>query len=209
LSRRPRSTTATLAPVATTIFLARHAETDWNRDRRWQGHADPPLNATGIEQANELAQQLAAEQLDAIYSSDLRRAYETAEAVARGRQLAVIRHSGLREIDVGEWSGLTTDEIKARYPERFALHDAGGDGWADGEPHAVMSERVVSAVAEIAAANPDGRVLCVLHGGTIRALLAQAEGIELGEWRRTRRGPANGAVATISVENGTFRLGES
>ncbi|HWB21334.1 MAG TPA: histidine phosphatase family protein [Gaiellaceae bacterium] len=194
--------------MATTIFLARHAETDWNRDRRWQGHADPPLNATGLEQAEELAERLAAEQLDAIYSSDLVRAVETAEAVARGRQLAVIRDSGLREIDVGEWSGLTTDEIRDRYPEAFARHEAGGDGWIEGEPHAEMHARVVGAVTRIAEANPGGRVLCVLHGGTIRALLAQAEGIDLGEWRRTRRGPANGAVATISVENGTFRLGE-
>jgi broad specificity phosphatase PhoE len=194
--------------VATTILLARHAETDWNRDRRWQGHADPPLNATGIGQANELVQRLAAEQIDAIYSSDLQRALETAEAVARDRQLEVVQTSRLREIDVGEWSGLTTDEIKARYPEGFALHDAGGDGWTEGEPHAAMSARVVSAVTEIAAAHPGGRVLCVLHGGTIRALLAQAEGIDLGEWRRTRRGPANGAIATISVENGAFRLGE-
>jgi broad specificity phosphatase PhoE len=192
----------------TTILLARHAETDWNRDHRWQGHADPPLNATGIEQAEELARRLAGEHFDAIYSSDLRRASETARAVARGRGLEVILDGGLREIDVGEWSGLSTTEIEERYPEGFARHVAGGDGWVEGEPHAVMSARVVAAVDRIAKANPGGRVLCVLHGGTIRALLAHAEGVDLGEWRRTRRGPANGAVATISVENGVFQLRE-
>ena len=120
----------------------------------------------------------------------------------------MILDPGLREIDVGEWSGLSTAEIEERYPEGFARHVAGGDGWADGEPHAVMSERVIAAVAQIAADHPGGRVLCVLHGGTIRALLAHAEGIDLSEWRRTRRGPANGAVATILVENGMFQLRE-
>jgi len=192
----------------TTIFLVRHAETDWNRDHRWQGLADLPLNVTGIRQAEELALRLAPEHLDAIYSSDLQRAYETAEAVARDRGLPVIPERGLREIDVGEWSGLTTTEIEERYADGFARHTAGGDGWIEGEPHAVMSDRVVAAVTRIAASHPEGRVLCVLHGGTIRALLAHAEGIDLGEWRRTRSGPANGSVASISVENGAFRLGE-
>jgi probable phosphoglycerate mutase len=192
----------------TTILLARHAETDWNRDHRWQGLADPPLNAAGVEQAAELARRLAGERFDAIYSSDLQRAAATAAAVAHGRDLEVVLDSGLREIDVGEWSGLTTAEIEAQYPEGFARHVAGGDGWVEGEPHSVMSARVIAAVMRIAEAHPGGRVLCVLHGGTIRALLAHAEGIDLGEWRRTRRGPANGAVATIEVENDTFRLRE-
>jgi probable phosphoglycerate mutase len=192
----------------TTILLARHAETDWNRDHRWQGLADPPLNATGVEQAAELARRLADDQFDAIYSSDLQRAAATARAVARGRDLEVVLDTGLREIDVGEWSGLSTAEIEERYPEGFARHVAGGDGWIEGEPHAAMSARVIAAVTRIAEAHPGGRVLCVLHGGTIRALLAHAAGIDLGEWRRTRRGPTNGAVATIEVENGAFRLRE-
>ena len=191
----------------TTILLARHAETDWNRDRRWQGHADPPLNATGRAQAEELAERLAPTPLDAIYASDLQRAVETANAVARGRGLTVVLDPQLREIDVGEWAGLTTAEIEERYPDGFARHAAGGDGWETGEPHAEMSERVLGAVLRIAAEHPGGRVLCVLHGGTIRALLAAAEGIDLGEYRRTRRGPANGAVATVVAENGTLRLG--
>ncbi len=189
-----------------TILLVRHAESDWNRERRWQGHADPPLSARGREQADELAERLVGEKLAAVYSSDLRRAVETATVVARGHGLDVITDPALREIDVGEWSGLTTAEIEERYPEGFARHVAGGDGWDEGEPHAAMSARVIGAVARIAEAHPGSVVLCVLHGGTIRALLAKAEGVDLGEWRRTRRGPANGAVAAIAVEDGGFRL---
>ena len=184
----------------------RHAESEWNAERRWQGHADPPLSAVGVEQAAMLAHRLAIDKFDAIYSSDLIRAVETATAIASEHRLAVITDVGLREIDVGEWMGLTTAEIEERYPRGWARHVAGGDGWAEGESHARMSARVTSVVRRIAAAHPDGRVLCVLHGGTIRALLAEAEGIDLAEWRRTRRGPANGAVAAIAVENGAFSL---
>jgi 2,3-bisphosphoglycerate-dependent phosphoglycerate mutase len=189
----------------TTILLARHAETDWNRDHRWQGHADPRLNAEGLRQAEQLARELSRDRFDAIYSSDLRRAYETADAIARGRKLEVIRDSGLREIDVGEWSGLTTSEIQARYLDGFGRYLMGGEGWERGETHPAMSARVIATVNRIAEAHPGGRVLCVLHGGAMRALLAHAEGIELGEWRRTRRGPANADVETITVENGVFQ----
>ena len=201
---RTQVAAATVGSV-TTILLARHAETDWNRDRRWQGHADPSLNAHGREQAAELAERLAGEQLDAIYASDLRRAAETAGAVGAVHGLDVVTDEALREIDVGEWAGLTTAEIEARYPAGFARHVAGGDGWDNGEPHDRMSERVIGAVTRIAARHPGGRVLCVLHGGTIRALLAHAEGLDLGEYRRTRRGPANGEVAAIEVDGASFR----
>lgn len=194
--------------LVTTILLVRHAETDWNRTDRWQGHADPRLNATGLRQADQLARELSRDTFDAIYSSDLRRAYETADAIARGRRLEVVRDHDLREIDVGEWSGLTTAEIQSRHPDGFSRHLLGGDGWERGETHATMSARVISAMTRIAEAHPDGRVLCVLHGGPIRALLAHADGIDLGEWRRTRRGPDNADVEPIVVEHGVFRRAE-
>jgi broad specificity phosphatase PhoE len=188
----------------TTILLSRHGESEWNRDRRWQGHADPPLTERGREQADELARKLAEAPLDAVYASDLRRAWETAEIVAKARGIPVVTDPMLREIDVGEWSGLTTTEIEKRFPEGFRRHVEGGDGWAEGEPHAAMSERIIAAVSRIAGSYPCGHVLCVLHGGVIRALLAQAEGVDLGDYRRSNRGPANGTVARIAVEDGTF-----
>jgi probable phosphoglycerate mutase len=189
----------------TRVLIVRHGETDWNSDRRWQGHADPPLNARGVAQARELAARLADVPLDGIYASDLQRAFDTAAAVADGRAVSVVAVPALREIDVGEWSGLTTAEIEERYPDGFARHVAGGDGWVDGEPHAEMSVRVTRAVAGLAAEHPGGTILCVLHGGTIRALLAKAEGLDLGEYRRTRRGPVNGGVSAISVVDGVFK----
>ena len=79
------------------------------------------------------------------------------------------------------------------------------DGWDEGESHTAMSARIVQAAARIAAAHPGEDVLCILHGGVIRALLAHAAGVELPEYRRSYRGPVNGGVARIAVEEGTFR----
>ena len=188
----------------TTILLVRHGQSEWNREGRWQGHADPPLSDAGRRQANELAEKLAHTRLDAIYSSDLERARATAEVVAARHGVPVIADRALREIDVGEWSGLTTAEIEHRYPEGFRRHGEGDDGWQDGEPHESMSARIVDAIRRIAAAHPQGQVLCVLHGGVMRALLAHAEGADLRAFRLQNRGPANGTVARIAVESGAF-----
>jgi broad specificity phosphatase PhoE len=189
----------------TTILLARHGETDWNREHRWQGHADPPLNDRGRAQAGELARRLVRIRLDAVYSSDLARARETAEIVAAPTGLSVFVDPALREIDVGEWQGLTTPEIETAFADGYRRHADGGDGWEHGETHAAMSARVVEAVGRIGADHPDGAVLCVLHGGVIRALLARASGIDLAEYRRNKRAPMNGSVARIAVEDGVFR----
>jgi broad specificity phosphatase PhoE len=189
----------------TTVLLARHGETDWNRDRRWQGHADPPLNVAGRRQADALARALADTPIEAIYASDLCRAVETAEIVAADRGLTVVADPELREINVGEWSGLTTSQIEARFPAGFARHNEGGDGWEHGESHEEMSKRIAGAVGRIAAAHPEGTVLVVIHGGTIRALLATAAGIDLGEYRRTQLGPVNGSVSRIAVDDGHLR----
>ena len=105
----------------TTLLLARHGETEWNREGRWQGWADPPLNETGREQARALREQLRETPFDAVYSSDLRRAHETAEIVAAPHGVPVIADEGLREIDVGSWSGLTRAEQEARFPGASAL----------------------------------------------------------------------------------------
>jgi broad specificity phosphatase PhoE len=191
--------------VTTTILLARHGQTDWNRDGRFQGHADPPLNERGREQARVLAASLAGEGIAAIYSSDLRRASETAEIVARALGTTYEARRDLREIDVGEWSGLTIEEIEERFPEGLRRHRAPGDGWERGETHAAMSERVLGAVREIAATHPGSSILIVGHGGTIRALRAEAEGVTLAEYRRASPPLRNAEVIRIAVEQGIFR----
>lgn len=140
----------------TTILLARHGETDWNRDGRFQGHADPSLNDLGRTQAGELAESLDGEALTAVYASDLRRASETAEIVGARLGLSVAQEAGLREIDVGSWQGLTRAELDGRE-------------W-DGESYDEHRRRVLAALRQIADRHPDGRVLVVSHGGTLRRI---------------------------------------
>jgi phosphoserine phosphatase len=158
-----------------TILLVRHGETDWNLERRWQGHADRPLNETGREQARALADRLAGDRLEAVYASDLSRARETAEIVAARHGLEVAIEPRLREVDVGEWSGLTLAEAEERFPEGVRRRLAGGTGWEQGETYEQMGERVVAALHEIGSRH-GGRVLVVSHGGSIRQVWIAAGG---------------------------------
>jgi broad specificity phosphatase PhoE len=188
----------------TTILLARHGESDWNRSHRWQGFADRPLTDLGREQAAELAARLEQTELDAVYSSDLRRARETAEIVARSKGLDPHEIPELREVDVGSWSGLTRAEAEAQFPEDYARWLRGAEGWEDGETYEQMSERVVAAVQRIAALHDDGRVLVVAHGGSIRAVHATALGLDVRSYRRIQRVEPNATLSAICVEGGRF-----
>jgi broad specificity phosphatase PhoE len=154
--------------METRLLLARHGETDWNAERRWQGHADPPLNELGRSQARALGAALAGRGVTAVYSSDLARAAETARIVADALALPVELRDSLREVDVGEWSGLTTAEIEERFPGAVERRRAGGNGWEHGEDYDAMGERIGAALAAIAAAHPGETVLVVTHGGPIR-----------------------------------------
>jgi broad specificity phosphatase PhoE len=186
----------------TIILLARHGQSDWNRERRWQGHADRPLTELGQEQARALAERLHEIRLDAIYSSDLERARATAEAVAAPRGLNVHQRPDLREVDVGSWSGLTREEAQELNPEDFARWLEGSAGWRDGETYEEMSDRVLHAVAEIVERHPDGRVLVVSHGGPIRAVHAAALGMDVREYRRLRPVEPNARLSAVCTENG-------
>jgi broad specificity phosphatase PhoE len=189
----------------TTILLARHGETDWNRELRFQGHADPPLNDTGRAQAAELAAALASEQLAAVYASPLRRAFETAEIVAAVHGLEPVRVEGLREVDVGSWQGLSRAEVEQRFPEQYARWLDHGQGWDDGESYEQMGRRVVAALLELAAGHEGRRILAITHGGPIRAAFAFAAGATHAQARQ--RGPVidNVFVAEFAVGGGAFR----
>ena len=189
----------------TTILLARHGETDWNREGRFQGWADPPLNATGRAQAVDLSVQLMAEELAAVYSSPLRRAYETAEVVAASRGLEPVTVDALREVDVGSWSGLSRAEIEQRFPEQYARWLAYGQGWEDGETYEQMVDRVVEALQELAEARDGERILAVTHGGPMRAASAFADRVSYAEARRRSPVVGNTAVLEFAVEAGALR----
>ncbi len=190
----------------TTLLLVRHGETAWNREGRFQGHADPPLSPVGRRQAAELADELEACPPTAVYASDLRRAVQTAEIVAARFGLPLDTDPGLREVDVGEWSGLTWPEIRARFPDGVDRHDARGYGWELGESYEQMADRALASLRRIAGRHDGERVLVVVHGGTMRALAAYIEGVPIVEHRRRHSSPvSNCELHAVVVHNGTLR----
>lgn len=181
----------------TELLIVRHGETTWNAELRFQGHADQPLNETGRAQARALADELSDVRADAIYSSDLVRARETAEILSRRLGLPVTVLHELREIDVGDWEGLTREEIEARFPEAYLAWRSGKTGWSGGESYDELTARVVPALERIALAHPNGRVVVVGHGGTIRAVRARISGVSVAEHRLARPAIANCDVFRI------------
>jgi broad specificity phosphatase PhoE len=189
------------------LLLARHGETDWNRTRRWQGFTGPSLNVPGRRQAEDLAEAVAGRGVDAVYTSDAVRAVETAEIVAAQLGLRVTQDPRLREVNFGEWEGLTREEIDERYSGAFRAWDAGTLAEpTGGESDAAMAERVLESLREIADRHPDQRVLVVTSGGPIRAAQAQARGIEQARARLHFERADNCAVFEFSIEQGTLRF---
>jgi len=167
----------------TQLYLVRHGQTEWNIEGRYQGQADLPLNAAGRAQAMSLSQQLAGIQFAAVYSSDLRRARETAEILAAPSGMAVQLDPRLREIKLGEWEGQLVTEIVTRYPAAWAerLRDPLHARAPGGESVAEVAARVAEAATAIAQAHPTGRVLVVSHGLALATLLCQARRQPLAE----------------------------
>jgi len=170
----------------TELLLVRHGETDWNAVGRLQGHTDRPLSDYGREQARRLADDLAGEEFDAIYASDLARARETAEIVGERLQLPVVEDPDLREKNWGTWEGLTSTE-------RLEVELAGEST----EEH---QRRMLAALGRIAANYPGGRVLVVTHGGSMRRVQTEALGFAMpvvencGRWACAWE---DGAIAAV------------
>jgi broad specificity phosphatase PhoE len=185
----------------TTLLLARHGETDWNRDGRFQGHADTSLNARGREQAQALAEGVNG--VEVIYSSDLKRAIETAEVVAERLGLEVTVDSRLRERGFGAWEGLTRAEIEASFREEFDRWRRGdGGGAEDAEAHEAFAARIEAFLADVLARHPDQTVLVIAHGGSIRVVQAVASGLDYLQDRRSIRALANCSLARYAAREG-------
>lgn len=184
--------------------MVRHGETDWNRDNRFQGHADPPLNETGRAQARALAEELVAVDAVALYSSPLVRAHETALILGARLGLDVRVSESLREVDVGSWSGLTRIEVETRFPVGYRRWLEFGHGWDDGETYDALGARVLSGLLEIAARHPRRLVLAVTHGGPIRSALAAAAGIPFEDARRSIHVLGNCAVVRFALREGVL-----
>lgn len=155
--------------TSTSLLLIRHGETAWNAEHRIQGHLDIPLSPAGVRQAARLAERLADERLDAIYSSELARAWLTAEPLAARLGLPVVADARLRERCFGVFEGHTLDEIAARHPEMFRQWRARDPQWAmeGGESGQQLIDRVLDALHDIASRHAGGAVAVVTHGGVL------------------------------------------
>lgn len=164
----------------TRLYLVRHAESTWNVEHRWQGQLDPPLSPSGVRQADMTAAALASVPLTAVYSSSLRRAYETARAIGARHRLDVTILEDLREINVGAWQGLTMEEVEAAYPgvlERWRA-DPTTVVPPDGEPLSGATSRGIRAFRIIVECHRGEAVAVVMHGGISRlSLKALLDGV--------------------------------
>ena len=163
---------------ATRILALRHGETDWNVEGRIQGSTDITLNEHGRWQAQQLAQALADEPIAAIYSSALRRASDTAAAIAEALDLTPRLHAGLRERAFGAFEGQTFTEVEVRWPEHAQRWRQRDPHWTPPEGESLMQlrQRVANAVDELAALHVGECVALVAHGGVLDALYRLATG---------------------------------
>lgn len=162
----------------TRIIAVRHGETAWNIDARLQGHIDIPLNDVGLHQARQVAQALAHEPVDAIYSSDLLRAWGTAQAIANTTGAPLFADPGMRERNCGTLQGLTFAEIEAQYPEKARLWRERAPEFApdNGESLIALRDRINASVARIANKHGGALLVLVAHGGVLDMLYRAATG---------------------------------
>jgi glucosyl-3-phosphoglycerate phosphatase len=161
------------------VVLWRHGQTIWNAEHRYQGHTDIPLDETGQAQAQRAARLLAALGPQAIISSDLSRAVETAQTLGEVTGIPVRYDRRLRERSGGEWEGLTNDEIRAKFPEQWARWDPPG-----GEAERAVAERFAAAVTDgVGVLGTGGTLVVASHGSAIRAGLGELLNLPQESWR--------------------------
>ena len=203
--------------MLTKMLLVRHGETIWNHTCRYQGHTDIELSETGRKQSKLLAAELKKEKVKAVYSSDLKRAYETAAILASPHNLSVQVTKELREINFGEWEGLTHKEIMEKYEDLAAewYQCPGQVRLPGGENFEEVKERAYSTALDLLQQNDPGTIIVVAHGGTIRTIICGILDIELNHGFKISQDntalniinyyPENG-FTVLSLLNGTTHL---
>jgi len=182
------------------MIFVRHGQTVWNAESRYQGHSDTDLSEVGRLQALRVADRLKCEPISAVYSSDLRRASDTAAMIAERHGLDVQTDVRLRECEFGEWEGLTVTQIKERYAEIYRIYqvDSVTQRAPKGERLESLVARVGEAIDEIAERHPDDTVVVAGHGGTVHAAVCYMLGASLYTFRKIRID--NCSITTLSLD---------
>lgn len=190
----------------TEFFVVRHGETAWNAEARIQGHTDVPLTEKGIEQARLAAARLKDEHFDAVYASDLSRAFVTGEIIAAPHALEVIPTPLLREANLGDWQGQTLAEIAERFPDQYEEYRK--DTIGHRPPGAERLEDVIARCRQFLTmatqTHPTAKLAIAAHGGSVRGLIAAAFNTGPDIYKRIRMD--NGSITIFSVTEGTARL---
>ena len=162
----------------TEIYFIRHGQTAQNTEKRFQGHSDTSLNDTGRWQATRIAARLAFSGIEVVYTSDLARARQTAEPIAQALTARLEQRIDLREIDVGNATGMSKSDLREHHPELFGA-DWHRVPFPNGESYDETAARMSKAAREIASQNPQQRVAVVTHGGAIRGAIAGLVGLDI------------------------------
>ncbi|MCX4823083.1 histidine phosphatase family protein [Streptomyces sp. NBC_01142] len=192
---------------STTLLLARHGQTVWHAENRYAGVSDVALTDEGRRQAHRLGMWAARHPVDAIWTSTVSRAIESAEPACRGLGLVPHREHELRECDFGVVEGRTLAEFEAEDPQRAAAFraDPAANPFPDAEDPRAAAARGSSALRRIAAAHEGERVLVVAHNTLLRLVLCELLGIPLGDYRRVFPQLRNTAVSELRLSEGGRR----
>jgi broad specificity phosphatase PhoE len=192
----------------TTILLVRHGQTAWNREERFRGQIDLPLNDTGLQQAEAVAQRITQGwQPDAIYASSLQRTLQTAASIARACGLRTTIHDGLLDIDYGDFAGLTPEEAANQYPElaRAWRQSPQTVQFPDGESLAEVRSRAETSVREIVANHSNQTVVVVTHVVVCRLLLCSLLGLGNDHFWQFEPATASLSIFEVSDRGGVLR----
>ena len=199
------------------LFLVRHGITDYNSSRKFLGHTDAELSAEGFWQVEKLRDRMAKEKIDAIYSSDLKRAMSSAEVISDRHEAEIISCPELREINYGETECLTFEEIRKQYPELAeAINKFSPDlSFPGGESLQGFIARTLKFLDRLKLHAPEQKILIVSHGGPMRTLLCDLLGVGQTYWRTFRLDNASLSIvdtypqrAILSLLNDTSHLKE-
>jgi broad specificity phosphatase PhoE len=189
----------------TRIFIVRHGQTEWNRDERFRGRVDIPLNDTGQTQARQAARHLASERgAAAIYSSPLQRAIATAAPIADCFNLPVQIEEGLNDLDFGDWQGLRPSEVAERWPDLARRYDLAPHTvtFPGGEDLAALWARASATLNQVARRHPDGTVVLVSHKVVCKALILVALGLDPAHYWQIELD--NAAISLVEYKDGVF-----
>ena len=165
----------------TEIILIRHGETEWNSQKRMQGHSNSDLSEVGMGQIQALGELMKNVSFDHIYSSDSLRTSQTAEAITQYSGHTLQFDQRIREKNLGVFEGLTSTEAKERHPEVYRLFKTAGANYVidEGESTQQLLERALEFIEEIRLRHPQERVVMVTHGGVVRVLMKHALGLSI------------------------------